>query len=724
MTSANGTVDSPKRTLSRTTPQRFDEAVELRNHYWGQYDPARSRIDEARRFISKETRAPLTTDFALAGVDAGKFGAGLPQQMTTALRLRNFLSERVPALGWHAGRRAGISEEIATDLEQWGEAAMELTYPYVQATDVIQNEGEGGVIIRPETLAWSKTPKPDEVSVDERGRAETDRYYRNDRSRTYQKDESRSASAYQKRKTEYLGRHFPMKAEIVSLTDAAPINPQWQGTGPKARVTIDGLIVERAYTVSELLKRRICWWENGRLISPETQTGGGSSTLRLLEEWITDEDGLPWVTYTVTDGATAHRTQKLSRDGTRLVDHQVDLFKEYGLRTLPVAWEYGWHWGVTDVGKRSVPFVFPFIEAFLTAMTMLSGISVHTLLTGFGGWFVLRDQRTPQLKMASDAAELKAPSDEPIRVGAFEVVELEARDVRPAVHSGPSPEAGKLIEFMLRQIADAGPPPGAFGGAAENALDRTTMMKQTAAAVGDITNGNCRLYGRAASLALELGCAIGRTYDLEVPVPSNVEVPNAGSGAGQYITLHHEDVSEIYDYHAEYPTKPGDNLALAAQLWGFYSGPKPGITFDEWREWSFGDRHPEVTMGKMIADQIQMGPLGIQDVLEYVARRIGDEAMQEKLKAMQTGDLFPDGTPDAMLAGVPEGVPGLPPGMPAGQPPGMPGGGDVGAQMAAAATGMPNAGNAQMAAQIGAAMQQSANVAAVPGGGLTGTPGA
>lgn len=717
----NGTTASPTNgtaPLEPSTKQTYNEAIELRDHYWPQYDNARKRIKEARDFITKRTQAPVTRDFKLAGVDNTNFRAGLPQQMTSALRLRNFISSRLPELQWYAGQR-GESEEIATTLEQWGQAAMETVYPWVQTVDLLQNEGEGGVILVPRPEKWKGYPKPEATSRDSSGRRPTDRYYRSDTERTFARDEGRSRRAYDDEHSDYLAQHFPIEAEAVSLLDAAPINPRWVGAGQGARVEIDGLIRERSYTVSELQRKRYVWWEDGRLISPGN--GGGNSQLTLLDEWVMleDKDGIarPVVTYTVSNGAGAsYRTQRVGRDGT-LVDAQRNLYDEYGLGCLPVVWEYGWHFASNDVGDRSVPFALPFIDAFLTAMTMISGISVHTLLTGFGGWFVLKDRN--QRPTVEDAVRVNAPADDPIRIGAFEVVEIEAKDVRPAVHAGPSPQAAALVQFMLEQIAEAGPPSGAMGGPAENALDRTVMMKQTETALWDITDGSRRLFRESASKLLEVGCAIGRHHKTEVPVYRNVEVPNQGHGARSLVSLDPDEVGSIYNYGAIYPTKPGDNLALASQLWGFYQSEKPGITFTEFREWAFGDKHPEVTRGALLAEMIEASPAGQADILEYVSRKLADKSLKDKIAAMTGGDVGAEGTPEAMMAGL--GPPQAPPIGPAGPAP-MPVGA-AGAQMASAATApMGDSGQSQMAGIIGAQIQNARRTAAATGAGAGAPP--
>jgi hypothetical protein len=693
-----------RRPVEREQLMSAGEAQEIRDHHWPAYADARTRIQESRDFLAKKIGPRMHKNFRLAGADSKDFRPGLPQQMTAALKLRNLIASSRPELSRFAGGEGAAADAIATNLEEWGEAGMDLIYPDGVVVDLLQNEGEGGVLMRPAAAGWLKRPDPKDPIYrrDGDGRKPGDPYFSTNGAHDFRLSLSRSSAAYERALQAHLSRCFPIECDALSLSECAPINPRWVGD----RVVLDGLVRERTFTVSELQRKRYRWFENGRLVEPD-YANGSQHALTLLETWLTDEDDLPFVSYSITNGDKAFETKKLARDGTRMVEAQIDLSSEWGITTLPIAWEYGWHWAVPKPGDRGIPFIYPFIEAFLSALNMLGGVVAHTHLTGFGGWVVLKDPRQPGL------TAITSPNNEPITAGPLEIVELEGRDLKPLVHNGASPMAVEMLKLLLGSIQDEGPPSGAFGGAAESGLDRTVMMRQVEHAVYDITNGRRRLYERAASHMLMVGCAIGMSSKLDVPIYKNVEVPESGKrGQRNIVVLHPDDTDEVYDYQAVYPTKPGDNLALAAQLWNFYIGG--GILEEEWREWAFGDKHPETFRAKKVVEQIERSPVGQADVIDYAAQKIADEKLSERIKAMAKGTLFPDGS-------VPDMNAGLLPSQPAGPGDQQGAGPGQGAGVQTSAVAGVDPGQSALAGHIGGALAADRAAAAA---GAPGVPGA
>jgi hypothetical protein len=641
-----------------------EQAQAIKDHHWARYEAARRDIREARAVIQGDYAVPVPLEAKLAGVSTEAFAARLPHETTVPQKTLGLIGARKGEIKRFPTDGSVTEDDRATRIERWTNAGMDLRFPAYRADDLLLNEGQCGLKVWPSPAGWERRPTPYEDGAEERfkkayARDSKDRPPNHDHysssKRTFKADASRSSRAYQKTLDRHLAQYFPIEIEACSLMDSAPINPRFVGDG----VEIDGLVEERTFLKSELIRRKIRWvGDAGRLWEEDREAGD----VKLIAIWLYDEEYVPFVAYFVDDGGRLRETYKVAADGRDLVDHVIDFRAEWGLARLPVFWEYGWCWpGASDVNKRGIPFAKPFGAAFKAASAMASGIVAHTWLMGYGGWFVRRKPgvpfpNTPGLTAAA-MAEISGSRPDPVSVPAFGIVELDAEEIIPAVHAGPSPMAAKMMEFLLGTVEEQGTPAGAFGAAgAASAVDRTLMQRQVEQAMAHVMESRLRLRRKAASSMLEIGCMMGRGVGemeegIHVPIYKNVDVPlGSSSSQRQIVTLDPDDVGELYDVEAIYPTRPGDNLALMAQYFQFYK--EKGITWNEWREWAIGDKAPSVARGQMIIDAYYQSPLGMQEALEDAAGKLADRKFQERLRLMSQGDVDPRGMPQAALAGL------------------------------------------------------------------------
>lgn len=651
---------------------RFDEAQFLVDHHWGLYEPARKKIREARETIQGDYADPVPKDAKLAGVGAEEFSGRLPHETTEPLKTLGLIGARRGEIKRNLPDESNDEAEESSGIERWSNAGMEMAYPDRVVDDLLLNEAHCLVTTLPQAATWLQRPTPYEVDADgtrlfqkayqrdERGRSIKHDYYAKSEKRkaSFKPDESASARVYEKDLEKWLASRFPIEHKAHSLLSMAPINPQFVGL----RIEIEGAIIIENLLRSELIRRRIRWCPKNDGVLLESVGSADNGDVELITLILKNEFELPYLAYFVRDNGELRETKKLDRSGRQLADHYVDLAETWGIRSMPAAFEYGWCWpGAAKVADRGIPFAHPFKKSWKAASAIASGVVAHTWLTGYGGWFVRRQPGSGVTAQARglgpnpSSAQLDAPAKEPVKVTAFGITELEADEIIPAVHQGPTPMALQLIDLFLGATEQQGTPGGAVGRAAASGVDRALITKQVEMAMSAVLDSRLQLKRRAASTQLEIGCMMGRGVgDKEgIPVPVYRNVPKVGGGGPgirEIVTLDPDDVGDLYDLDAIYQARPGDNMALASQLFEFFKAR--GITWREWREWGFGDPSPEVTRGDIIVDRYYDGDLGFQEALEDAANRLADEKLQKRLKLIAQQKMLPSGIPAGLTAGV------------------------------------------------------------------------
>jgi len=723
--------DPTRRVSSGRFPVR--SMLELQASYWDTMERSRLRIEASRATVLGEKKTPIDPD--MQGFKDRCFDG--PEQQTVPLHLVNKIASRELALVRHPIGTGIQAETTATRLELWGHSAMEELFSRDDAADMLVIEGEMAGIVQLRDAQFGYGKLPELYEYDEAGEEAGyhRRYTRDSKGRSPDEDDydgapdgSKTARAYSAAKLDYMARHFPFEVRLLSRLQCVPINPRI--TGPRRKVTVDGLLVRSQHSRSQLI--RDGWrWEgmDDAKMTPSTAEvapglalvgGSGGSSLdqvTLYEAWLEDEDGC-FAAFCVEGRPTGRRD---SGGDEVLVDGVLDLYRDWGLERLPICYGYGLRWAHPNPDLRSIQFPLLLSGMWQAKNAIRTSMTVHTYNTAFMGWAYKPD---PEVVRAMADAGL--PLTQPIKRMSLIPV---AGDLQGLVHPGAGRDALALYRSYEADAQREGPSPAAFGGSeSDSAIGQSVMSRDALTALDQCQEGVRRFYEDVASTLLEVGCLVSERFDTPIPIARNQSVPIQQQGARVSpsrapIVLDPKDAGGVYEYMAEWKRKRGEDLARRQQNVELVK--QRLMTTRQFLE-EDGDPAPEVTEAAIAAEDLAKTPIVQARRLRLAAQYAADQEQADLLEAMADQTAAPNSTPESpvpmgLLQGV-GGPPGMPPEM--APPPGMgPPGMGGGPPPSVPGMGVPNPGLSQLAGIVGAGMQTGPlqNIAAA-GGDTSGLP--
>ncbi len=700
------------------------EAIaDLRRKHAERYTGSLGRIDDARRLLAGELQAPLPKVIA-DRPDGEAFRVDTAQKYTSVMQLVNKLADPEPILVRSKTGSSDLSERTASRVEKFANPALRKVLSNRDLVELLTVEAEASALVIPEAARFQKAvaayysdDKGEEIAedyrTDEKGRSYRDVMDEAEDDEALEKakgefkpDEKRSRAAYDQHIRNLRARNYPFDVELLSRRQMIPLNPRIKGHD----VTVDGLLIRTRLAPSEALRRKYVVPGLTVHTEPKDSTEGDMQTgdLWLYQAVLADmdDDGelYPYFAYSLMGKPT-----RIERNGFEKDTAVIDLRKECGLKSLPVAYGYGWRWFSVDPDQRAMPYTFPFMRSWLAADALLTGKTFAAWSEGFLAWFMQMPDtvRDPAMQQAW----MEFVKSNPLTIEAFKVLPVWG-SMLPAVHPGTGRDVNEMIAALNgSNAAEVVNPLARGGGDASSAIERSVVAADTVTGVSDVRKTNLAMTARVGEIILEVCTGISRLHGHDVLVYGNPERPT-DQGDGQQSSpraiielkphwLGPKD-QESYDLTAEYPEQLGDKLAEKAQLFGFYK--ENAITFEDWCK-ALGVQDPDRYRAQLIFDQFMKSPEGIKLAMRDAAQYSGDQEVVDLFKAQEAGAAGPNGEPMGMLAGLnpPQGPMALGAG---------PGVSDPGAQ---AAIQMQNPAMSQAAAIAGAARNaDAANVGPTP----------
>jgi hypothetical protein len=694
---------------------RGEQIADLWKKHAARYEGSLGRIADARDLLIGAKRAPLPE--AIASLPDGEaFRVDTAQKYTAVMQLVNMLSSPDPRLKRPKTATSDDGEKMASRIEKFINPAVRANLSNRDLTELLLIEAEAAAIVVPELARWRKVPggyyeddgetiKPDfqrstdgktyDDALEERG---------GDEEKTkaeFEPDEKHSRAAYDAHVARLRARNYPFDIQLVSRQQMVPINPVIKGPD----VTVDGIITRTRLSASDAIKRKYLIDGLHEHTEPTDEGEGdmASGNLWLYSAWLTDQDDdgelYPYVSYSLAGKATTNDRRGFDKDAV------IDFRKQCGLRSLPVAYGYGWRWFTVNPDKRAIPYTMPFGRSWLAVDSFLTGKAYAGWSEGMLAWFMQMPDTVQDTAMLQAWMEFTKTS--PLTIEPFKILPVWGKMI-PAQHPGTGRDVGEMVAALQgSNQSEVVNPLARGGGDATSAIERSVVAADTVAGVMDVKRTVCAMTRRIGELTLEVCCGVSRTDPggKSVLIYGNPDTP-VDQGPEQSTTRAIIELKpnwlgprdeESFDLVAYYPKSLSDNLAEKAQVFGFYK--EKAITFETWCD-EIGVEDPERYRAQLIFDQWINTPEGMQVAMKDAAQYLGDKELVDLFDAQKKGATGPNGQPIGMVAGLapPMGPQALPPGMP-------PGTSDPGAQ---AAIGMQNPAASQMAAIAGAARNADA----------------
>lgn len=627
-----------------------------------------SRIEDSREVVEGRRKAPLPQAIA-ERPDAEAFRVSTPEKTTSVLKLRNKLALREHKLVRDPTGTSDASSRIASRVERFANPAVYDQLSIQDVYDLLLIEAEAATIVVPKPASWKGLPESMFESDRQTIKPSYQRDYRN-RSLTEWKEDGKdgdddnvfllnrekSRQAYRKASEQYRARNLPYEIQLVSRLDMVPMGPRIVGTS----VQCDGLIRRTRMHKTELVRRKYRWGEDAYL-QPKDEGEGSGSDWWLYEGWLYDDDELPYVVYSVGGRATENLRDGFDKGGV------IDLYKTAGLTRLPIAYAYGWRWGVSDPDRRGIPYPWPFLRSWLAKDAFLTGKAFQGWSTGFPGWF---NKIPANVDEGVLRVWLEKTKNQPLVINPFEITEV-LGDVAAAVHSGTGHDINEMIAALDGTTGQELVSPLATGGGnANSAIERSVVSADTVAALSDIERGALGLFRDTAENVLTVCTAVSRRTKQNVCIIGNAENPEPTdqSSTKAIIELDPDwlgsEGEESYDLRCEVERGISDNLARTQQLFELLKNG--GISWEMWcRE--IGVDSPELLRAQVLYHQWLMNtPEGRAMAMKDAATYLGDQeladlfALQEQGQANEQGQLngmtagnTPASDPNALLGGQP-----------------------------------------------------------------------
>lgn len=691
-------------------PRRFTGAQvrELREHYFPLMEKTRKAATDARWHLAMKGALALPGDVVVAGGE--NWISRLPHQYTmpqktlqSAIARKWTIKRSVTSGGFGAS-------SVATRLEQPLNAIMRdkaAGFPWAKANDLILNEGiafgtvslapadwqSGPTLYQPDaqTLEPSKLEK--RFSFDAQGRLRGDPGY--DVS-TVNLD--RAASMMTGEMHDHMARHLPFRQNVYSIRSCAPI---W---GPA--LDLEGLIVESWWTPQALLRRKISFSTDKTRVQlyplgaiTEGDTSNGAAPIKILEAWLTDEDGNPYVSY-VGEGkdgplyAWTENGEPWTVDLSRLGPN-----KDVGLTRLPISWGWGLGWPAADLDERAMTLIAPFLQSWKNIDSLLTAVITWAQWRAFPALI----EEDP----IGAAADASIEDDEPGTpdIGFMKITKVRGK-ITEIGTQGIANGVLQAVGIMMGEVKQEQPGGEKQGGSSGIALSLGEAF--AADALTTVHESVLEMAGMHASFVLEGAKVLGTAYEpIRVYNLADVLIEQKKpSSTKQMLILDPELIGDSFDVEAVSVKTPGENPAVRQQnaalvQEGFYS--------KRWFLEEDGYDSPESMQMEVAWEKALESEPGQAAVFRLLEQFVSDEFTRQITAAITVGQANPQ---TGLPAGYAQGTSPPPDMLQAG--PQATGG--------MAGMGTPNPAAASLAGAVGAGMLGSTQPMLQAGGAMPQNP--
>lgn len=701
-----------------------DQIASLITTYQEGWTQTPDRSNKSRKLLNGDFPAPIPTNFKLANAD--QFRVDTPHKYLVPYHQRNLLAKDPPRVKrWSMGDSVAAQSE-ATKAENILQAAMDDRYPWKTSVDILLIDSVAIAIVLPETASMSRTPNLYEDGQDDLPDSKKkirSRYERNAAGKTreeagdgpYRASGKASAKVLAAEKRDILSRKIPVQIEILGPSAFIPVfAPDY---------TLDACVVQRYWTHTELLKKRLFWDGMTGQMAPAggatdradqsavAQSGGRIKVTELYAvDYVPGDDGVlcphPYVAHMVEDNnGKLVKAQKMGKDG--LVDAITDLYDEYGLERLPVTLAWGQSWATANPDHRGMPFPLPFAQSWLAIDAILTGATVWAWWRGFPTLISQPNGNSPpDLGVHDDSPNNDDDVIEPLSIIKAEgtITELGTQGISQTVF--------EIVQFLAGANEEQGPPDAASGGGGTSGFQASLARAYADDAMADVRDGAISLYKASASLVFEILTGIAKRWG-PVPIQRITKVPlgarsKDGRSKREILDLSEDLAGGLFDIDADFPPQP--NLAKGQQWAGWV---KEGLVLlEEFRQEIIGDPNPEVFIARRLKQKIMDSPEFQQKIMALVAQLSGNEEERQQILALSQGQAQQGTDGQVRPASNAFGVP--PPAL----SPALPGGPMIAGPTPVGAGPLPNPAQMSLAGtvggQIGAATQAAAAGGAVP----------
>lgn len=695
---------------------------EMRSHYWPMMKRTRDLATEARQLLAGELGIDLPENVVLAGADAwvGDTPHRLtgPQQIRQDLIAKQWEMKRPRSSG---GQRA---DSVATRIEEPLDAIMKdpvAGFPWEPTNDVCVFEGLVFGTVSVQMSDWRKGPSlwPNGArSVGEIGAMNAQ--YAVDRDGRFRGDEDYDESTVDVDKArrehridldDHMARHLPFRQRAYSIRSCAPIFG-----GDALSPELEGLIIETHWSQATFSKRgmrvsRTSTDKTGDQLYPlgaigEGDSGGFGKQIKVIEAWLTDDDGQPYITYCVEgDNGEWLPAWRQGENGSA-EKYLIDLAKIAkdkrgtwrGFTRLPVSWGWGLGWSTTDLDKRTLPYTKPFQQGWRNFDALMTTVIAANMFLAFPALI----EKVSMAEMASQGLDQETPNVPDI---AMLKITRVTGDIINIGGQGPHPSVFEAMRMALgenKAEAAGGQQEGAESGFA---MTISEALKQNA--LTTVNDTVMRMASMNGSYVLEAAKFLGECYEpvLVYKLPDVLLEQKNPSDTGKPMTLDPALIGSNYDVKAIAVKVPGENPAKRQQDAALV---KEGFYDTEWFLEQDGYSAPTEMAARVMYETVLKSEPGQQATMRMLSQYVSDKWVDQILEAIagqqanQQGlaSGFADGTtlpPEMQAAGMLQAGPQATGGMDG--------------------LGTPNPAQASLNGQIAGGMQQGPINNAVQAGG-------
>lgn len=635
---------------------------EIRSTYWDRMAKTRRAANDARALLADRLGITVAETVALAGAE--NWVARLPHQLTGPQRVRQQAIAKQTRLKRSVTAGGYSAQSVSTRLEQPLNAIMRNDKAGFPKADVLDNllfEGLcfGTVSTPLSDWRWSESTLYERdgsvakrFRIDEKGRMEGENGYAS-------LDLGRAAAAARAERHDFLARHLPFRQNAISIRNSAPIWGKDRGPdGPN----LEGLIVETWWTVTELHREGVLigkqadgsdaqWYPLGAIGQGDSGTAGGhGKQVRVIEAWLSDDDGGPYVSRWVDDARYGEYVFTEQQDGSLSpwVTNLAELCKDkdgnaLGFSRLPISHGWGLGWSSADVDDRALPFTAPFSPGWKNINSKMTAINTWTQLACYPPLIEKLPFGGPDDE-GLDGEQLAAPDFQPGKLTRVrgEVYEMVLRGPGPAVMSTIQLEMGENKVEM----------PGSGKDSAQSGYAMTLAQAFESDALTTVGQSERKMQAMHGSLIIEASKFLGEAYEpIRVYEIAEVLIEQAKpSPTRQLLTLDPALIGDSYDVEAIERKVPGQNPALTQQRMGqVEAGMMSLLTFFE----EEGYESPEDEVAKIKYEKILDSEPGMATVLRLLEQTVSDRFVEQLQKAISRGQANPQtGLPVGLAQGL------------------------------------------------------------------------
>lgn len=637
-----------------------------------------TRIKAARAAMNGESLFQLPVQFEVDGAE--NLVVSLPQKTTLPLRTVNVLERKRPRIRRYAANPTPRAQSISTNVETWANAAMNVCLDWGKLMGKLFLESAVAAIAVPSPAHWERVPdfldtveefrwrkfpkekksrykKNDEGLYDrvdkageaqpkrrylrdEKGRAADDAHY-TEGEHTFKIDEHQSRKAYNEERLQYLARRLPFTVRLLSATDAIPI------FGSDDKLT--GLITRSKFSREALLERDYDW-EPGPSDAALKKSADEDGEIELYEYWY-EWQGHPMVAYSV-NGSKATRFK--DRETGDLIDAEIDLYEEFGLRQLPVKWAWGLKIENDEKAKMGIPFLWPAIKAITVTEAFLTAKAVHAFTHAFPSYAI---EVNPEIMRSHPEIVLEGGKPREQTIKPMTAIMAPGK-VTPLTPPSTGGDVDSIVRLLMQSWMSLGQNDLPFGGGdATSGHDRALSRDYLESSMSQALQSGLEVYEFVAEMLIQSAIGITERWDVLVPVYANVPVPQTGFGKEKIqsnrkiVEFDPDWVGDITQVDAYYPRTAAENIAMVTTYAQLY---KEGLmTFYEFREKALGDESPEATQIAIWIDIQLKTDEGRALIAQLASEMLGSDIDEEMQRLIDRGLMTEDGTPTAALIDEP-----------------------------------------------------------------------